>query len=181
MFKFSVTGADNNVDISELKKLVSQYPLLELAILYFPEKENVQRNPGLNWRNDFFNQISKENTAIHLCGQSVFDTILENDFENTIVFNELKKTSRIQININARKNIFTTEQIHNIYTILLKNEFNLILQYHERSKDWIIPFLIKNSQYLNQIDILLDSSLGKGVTPVGMFHNEDKKTFNIGC
>ena len=39
MFKFSVTGADNNVDISQLKTLVSQYPLLELAIYTFQRKK----------------------------------------------------------------------------------------------------------------------------------------------
>ena len=52
MFKLSITGADNLVDINQLKSLVYQYTNLELAILYFPEKENINRNPGFIWRSN---------------------------------------------------------------------------------------------------------------------------------
>lgn len=163
MFKLSITGADNLVPTQKLKEMVDQFPQLELAILYFPEKENQERNPGIEWRNDFFSIIPKENTAIHLCGQEVFETILSNTFESSQLFSELKKTARIQININARKNIFSIEDIQKIYTILLKNDFELILQYHERSKEWILPYI--QGKHLNNVNILLDASLGKGIAP----------------
>ncbi len=163
MFKLSITGADNLVSIDSLKSMVEKFPQLELAILYFPEKENQFRNPGLDWRNEFFNKIPKENTAIHLCGQEVFETILSENFETSQLFSELKKTQRIQININARKDIFNHSDIQNIYSILLKNDFNLILQYHERSKDWILPYI--SGKELQNVHILLDASLGKGVAP----------------
>lgn len=163
MFKLSITGADNLVPIAELKQMIQNYPSLELAVLFFPEKENQARNPGVEWRNEFFATIPKENTAIHLCGKDVFDTILSANFENSSVFQELKKTQRIQININARKDIFSHDDIQQIYTTLLKYGFTLILQYHERSKDWILPYI--TPKYLENVHILLDASLGKGITP----------------
>ena len=163
MFKLSITGADNLVLPKTLKSMVEKYPHLELAILYFPEKENHNRNPGLLWRNEFFSMIPKENTAIHLCGKEVFDIILNENFELSTLFIELKKTQRIQININARKDIFSITDIQRIYTILLSYGFTLILQYHERSKEWILPYI--NETPIENVHILLDSSLGKGVAP----------------
>lgn len=163
MFKLSITGADNLVDVNSLSSLVKDFPALELAILYFPEKENHPRNPGKEWRDKFFSIIPKENTAIHLCGQQVFETILSSEFETSDVFKELKKTNRIQININARKDIFSHQDIQQIYTILLSHGFTLILQYHNRSKDWILPYI--TDKHLDNVHILLDASLGKGVTP----------------
>lgn len=163
MFKLSITGADNLVSIDALQLMTQQFPQLELAILYFPEKENQFRNPGLDWRNEFFSKIPKENTAIHLCGQQVFETILSDEFKQSQLLSELKKTQRVQININARKDIFSHTDIQNIYSTLLQYDLNLILQYHERSKDWILPFIANKE--LQNIHILLDASLGKGVAP----------------
>lgn len=176
MFKLSITGADNLVPVADLKQMVQAYPSLELAVLYFPEKENQARNPGVEWRNEFFETIPKENTAIHLCGKDVFDTILSADFATSSVFQELKKTERIQININARKDIFSHEDIQQIYTILLQHGFTLILQYHERSKDWILPYI--TPKHLDNVHILLDASLGKGVTPDTFEVPEELKALN---
>lgn len=177
MFKLSITGADNLVDVNQLKNLVNQYPDLELAILYFPEKENINRNPGFIWRLNFFDNIPKNNTAIHLCGEKVFNIILSNEFETTLLFKELQKTQRIQININARKDIFNNEDIHKIYKKLLSHGFEIILQYHERSKFWILPFLNDNAS--NKIHILLDSSLGKGIAPEKFTIPEELIQFNL--
>lgn len=165
MIKLSITGADNNVDIQELSLLSKSYPMLELAVLYLPEKENQARNPGKTWRNNFLKAIPKENTALHLCGGTVFKQILESDFEDSELFNELKQYSRLQLNINARKDLFVYPEVLLVYEKLLKNGFHLILQYHERSQNVILKSLDLFSDYKHNIDILLDASLGKGVTP----------------
>jgi len=177
MFKLSITGADNLVDVNQLKNLVNKYPNLELAILYLPEKEDVNRNPGIDWRNKFFNTIPKINTAIHLCGKIAFHTILSDDFEKSLLFKELKKTQRIQLNINARKDIFSIEDIHEIYKKLLSHDFEIILQYHERSKFWILPFLKEYNS--KNIHILLDASLGKGIAPEKFTIPEELIPFNL--
>lgn len=177
MFKLSITGPDNLVQQESLKLLTDKYSNLEWAILYFPEKENQNRNPGVEWRNKFFSIIPQKNTAIHLCGKEVFDIILSKEFEKSQLFSELKKANRIQININARKDIFTHKDVQSIYSILLSYGFTLILQYHERSKDWILPYLQQHS--LENIHILLDSSLGKGIAPKTFAFPEELQ--NINC
>jgi hypothetical protein len=167
MTHLSITGADNNVPISSLVDLISSNPQLELGVLYFLEKQNVERNPGFEWRTQFFQSIPKENTALHLCGKEVFDIILDKHFTDSDVYQELIKAQRIQLNINARKDIFTASQIHDIYNVLLEQNFTIILQYHERSKNWILPFI--ENQSSSNIHILLDSSLGKGISPESFF------------
>lgn len=161
MIRLSITGADNNTKINELTQLSEKHYGLELALLYFPEKENQNRNPGQTFRDEFFNQIKKENTALHLCGKKVFEEILSPYFTSTNVFKELQKASRLQLNINARFDLFSKLEIHTIYEKLLNEGFELILQYHTRSEHWILDFIEKRNN--EKINILLDSSLGKGV------------------
>lgn len=161
MIRLSITGADNNTSVKDLNQLSEKYPDLELALLYFPEKENHNRNPGQAFRDDFFNQIKKENTALHLCGKNVFDVVLSPSFTSTDIFKELKKASRLQLNINARFDLFSKQDIHTIYEKLLDEGFDLILQYHTRSEHWILDFIEKRNN--EKINILLDSSLGRGV------------------
>ena len=162
MFQLSITGADNSVSVQKLQQLTKQFSNVEFAILYFPEKDNQPRNPGISWRNEFFSSISKKNTALHLCGKTVFEQILETSFYQSPLFKELQKAQRIQLNINARFDLFEHETIHKIYQKLLEHNFSIILQYNQRSKNWILPFL-KNQNKDSSIHILLDSSLGKGV------------------
>lgn len=177
MQKLSITGADDLTSIHSLSQLVSQFPFLEVAILYYPEKENHNRNPGKGWRNELIRTIDKNNLAVHLCGEKVFRAILEPNFAQSKVFDELSKYNRIQININARKNIFSVNEIHKIYTTLLDLNLSLILQYHERSKEWVLPF-IQNHRNNPNINILLDSSLGKGVSPDVFNIPEELKDYN---
>lgn len=143
--------------------MIQKFPLLELGILYFPEKENHSRNPGFDWRKEFFSIIPKENIAIHLCGKTVFKTILSTSFSQNPLFLELQKAQRIQLNINARYDLFDHQSIHQIYSTLLEYGFTIILQYHQRSQSWILPFLAKMDKKHPNIHLLLDSSLGKWV------------------
>lgn len=162
MAKLSITGADDPVSIPMLCALAFQYPQTEFALLYYPEKEGAPRNPSKQWRMDFLRNMPKENTAIHLCGKQAFDEIFDPGFALSDYFYELKRYGRIQLNINARYDIFTTEQIHAVYDRLLQHNFNIILQYNPKSASWIEPYL-ENNPNPQQISILLDSSLGKGV------------------
>lgn len=160
--KLSITGADDLVSIPMLCALAFQYPQTEFGLLYLPEKEGAPRNPLKQWRMDFLKNMPKENTAIHLCGKIAFDEILSNDFVLSDYYFELKRYSRIQLNINSRADLFTTEQIHAVYDKLLQNNFNIILQYNPKSAQWIEPYL-SGQNYSKQVSILLDASLGKGV------------------
>ena len=46
----SLTGADDHVAPEALAALSAQYPFVEWAILYFPEKDGTPRNPSAPWR-----------------------------------------------------------------------------------------------------------------------------------
>ena len=162
MPKLSITGADDPVSIPMLCALAYQYPQTEFALLYLPEKEGAPRNPTKPWRMDFLKNMPKQNTAIHLCGKQAFDDVLASEFAMSDYFYELKRYSRIQLNINSRADIFNHEQIHAVYEKLVQNNFNIILQYNPKSAIWIEEYLSK-SPNPEQISILLDASLGKGV------------------
>jgi phosphoribosylanthranilate isomerase len=163
----SITGADNNTSIDKLVELSQKYPYAEWGILYFPEKEGAKRNPTKDWRNDFLSSMPKDKTAIHLCGEDVFNEILSDNFDNSELKEELSRFGRIQLNINARKlkNLFTDDQITQIYKKLLACNFRIIAQYNPVSEKAINSFINTNEVNYNYFDILLDSSLGKGVVP----------------
>lgn len=162
MPKLSITGADDPVSIPMLCALAYQYPQTEFALLYLPEKEGAPRNPTKPWRMNFLKNMPKPNTAIHLCGKQAFDDVLASEFVMSDYFYELKRYSRIQLNINSRADIFNHEQIHAVYDKLVQNNFNIILQYNPKSSLWIEEYLSK-APNPEQISILLDASLGKGV------------------
>ena len=46
----SLTGADDKVSITRLEQFTEQYPLFEAAILMFPERDSLARNPSREWR-----------------------------------------------------------------------------------------------------------------------------------
>lgn len=168
MINLSITGADNKVSVKELAKLAKENPNVEFGILYMLEKQGVNRNPDYAWRQEYFSEMPKEQTSLHLCGAQAFQNLLRDDFTTFVneygfnVFNELKQANRVQLNINSRHQIFNIEEIHKIYTRLLENGLRIIVQYNDNSKKWIDSYVV-NSQFKNKIDILLDSSLGRGV------------------
>jgi hypothetical protein len=163
----SITGADDNTSIEELAKISKEFSYAEWGILYYPERGGAKRNPTKDWRNQFLSAIPKEKTAIHLCGEDVFNEILADSFDNSELKSELNNYGRLQLNINARKlkNLFTDEEIAKIYKKLLASNFHIIAQYNHISEKAINDFIKNNVVDYDYFDILLDSSLGKGVSP----------------
>lgn len=175
----SITGSDNQTSISELNSFHDKNLHVELGLLYYPEKEGTPRNPTFEWRERFFNMIDKNHIALHLCGEEIFRSILSQGFEQSSTAQEFKKANRIQININARKSIFTHEEIHEVYSKLIKIGCRLIIQYNDTSKAWILPFLESNTNLLNHIDMLLDSSLGKGIVASDFFIPQELQQYSF--
>lgn len=163
----SITGADDNTSITDLVKISKSFPYAEWGILYYPEREGAKRNPTKDWRNQFITSIPKEKTAIHLCGEDVFKQILADDFDSSQLKSELAHFGRIQLNINSRKlkKFFTDEEIAQIYKKLLACKFHIIAQYNYISEKAITNFINTNTVDYSRFDILLDSSLGKGISP----------------
>lgn len=175
MIKLSIAGADDMVNINELLELINKYPLLEIGIL-LTKKDGRKRYPKKEWRDNCYNSIKKENLAIHLCGEDVFCEILSDDFQDSELLEELKKVSRVQLNINPFKKVFKEKQIYEIYDKLNKNNLKLIYQYHEDSEIYIMNYLNKSKE--KNADILMDSSKGKGVVPKEFIVPEDLEKRN---
>lgn len=160
----SITGADDNTDVERLRSLTQRYSsVVQWGLLYFPEKEGTARNPTAAKRTEIINAVGEGWVAAHLCGEQVFRDILA---EKEDVIHDLRRYSELQININARKPIFTDEEILKVYRVLIDAEYRIIVQYHDQSANLIDNWLSSLSAYdFGQVTVLFDGSKGKGVTP----------------
>lgn len=157
----SFTGADDKVDISELKKLSDMYPRIEWAFLYMPEREGRVRTPSAAWRQEALKTLPR--CALHLCMQTAFEQVLaqEADF-----LAELKRYARVQLNINASKPLFSEDEVFLISSLLLQHGIPQILQYNPATQAGINLFLSSvAAKDLDKVHVLFDSSLGRGVVP----------------
>lgn len=158
----SIAGADDETSLDALSQLVCDKSV-EIALLYYPEKEGYPRNPSKQWREQFFNKISRDQRAIHLCGVEVFNEILSPEFKSFSIYSELKKYHRVQLNINARRADFSEEQVLAVFETLTQEGFSLIFQCHEESVHVIEKFVRSRVAHRHQFAVLLDSSKGKGI------------------
>ena len=161
-FCTSITGADDEVSVDVLLEIQAKYPLVEWAILYFPEKEGHPRNPTSKWRQEFLSKVGKSNSALHLCGTQVFREILTGNISE-----EFSGYGRIQLNINARRQEFTDEEVISVYKALLEDGHRLILQCHDATAELIFDFVksLRSTRYFEQVDVLFDASRGRGEEP----------------
>lgn len=150
----SLTGADDLLDISHLESFSKRYPLFECAILMFPERDSLARNPSKSWREAFY-QSSVKNRAIHLCGTAI--NKLANEDQDLI--NELQHVQRVQINLKAQW--ASVELVQQLIKVIEKYpDIEFITQHNELNTDYF--------QYWDKVanhSYLYDASLGKGLAP----------------
>lgn len=152
----SFTGADDLINPLELHEIQSKYPFVEWAILMFPEREGLSRNPSPLWR-ELFYKTPLTNKALHLCGSAI--NRLAN--EDLFLMKELENFQRVQINL--KPHWASIDLIENLVRVVEKNsDIEFITQYNEANKSFF-PYWdnVKNHVYL------FDASLGKGVVPSG--------------
>ncbi len=159
--RVSLTGPDDQTDLSDLHGLSVAYPFVEWALLYVPHNEGAPRNPTRAWRQAFFDAGLPGHSAVHLCGSLAFEELLQDRLPDDVL-----KADRLQLNINARKREFSDEQVLEVYRRALDLGPDLILQHHGDSAGVIQVFL----QALGDADrarvhILLDESRGLGKAP----------------
>jgi hypothetical protein len=162
----SLTGADDGVPVRTLRDISSTHPFVEWAILYYPEREGSPRNPTPAWREQFLSDVPGR-TAAHLCGEQVFEELLSPQLAKARI-DDLRRFGRVQLNINARKQVFEDPKVLKVYQTLLEEGLTLIVQYHENSKSLIEQFVASCGQEeLSRIHVLFDNSRGKGMRPEG--------------
>ena len=150
----SLTGADDKTDIKELEQFSAEFPKYECAILYFPERDGLARNPSLAWREKFYASSVKQR-ALHVCGSGI-NQLAE---ENPQLLSEIQNFNRVQINLKPQyASVPLVEQLVKVVTKL--NHINFITQYNEVNQDYFRFWNpVSNHSYL------FDASLGKGKTP----------------
>lgn len=160
--RVSLTGADNAVSIEELCLLTQQYRRVEWALLYVPHAEGRPRNPTRTWRETFFNAKLPGYSAVHLCGRRAFEELLAGELPE-----ELLKTNRLQLNINARQRDFTDDEVRAVFDKALHLGPDVILQYHADSAP-LIEEAVANcpAELRSRLHVLMDASRGTGVEPV---------------
>lgn len=160
----ALTGADDRVSIDALSEFCARHPRAELAILYFPEKEGSSRNPSAAWRERLLARGLKH-VAAHLCGEEVFRKLLEPSTAAEIL-KDISRYSRVQVNINARRQTFTQEEVLQVYRVLVRAGINVIVQLHDESQA-TIKKLFDAHPYGEPapVSVLFDKSRGKGIAP----------------
>jgi len=150
--KISFTGVDDTTEVADLVALSNEsiFPI-EYGILINLGKEG-PRYPSATQRQ----KVLSENlfTAAHLCGASTFEYILYSGLDNSFG-QELFQYDRIQVNINARKDDFTSEQVVKVFETLQDFGLKTIFQYYEKSKRLL--------DLVGSTDVLFDSSRGLGI------------------
>lgn len=150
----SITGADDKVAIADLEALQAEFPLLEVAILYFPERDGYARNPLKPWREALYASQVKQK-SMHLCGSGI-NRLADGHAE---LIEEIQNFNRIQINLKPQyANVELVEKLVRVVEQFPQIEF--ITQYNEANRDYFKFWNpVANHNYL------FDASLGKGLAP----------------
>lgn len=159
--RVSLTGPDDATDIQSLAALSARFPTVEWAILYFPEREGIARNPSQAWRQAFFTTPMSGFKAVHLCGKEAFVQLLAGRLPA-----EVLKADRFQLNINARFEGFTPDEVQAVFHAAAKLPQDIILQLHSGSEAGIRLFMESvPTEAKSRVHILVDGSKGRGELP----------------
>jgi hypothetical protein len=155
--RVTITGADDNTDVEDLKRLTKDFPFVEWAILIAnQDREGTERYPTLDWRMKFSLLQSpyttrEPYTAAHLCGGKVEEYL---DYKY-----EVPLYDRIQLNVREVPKPMA-------HKILGRAAYE-----SGRGRDIIVPIkastqdVWKDFHFYPNITYLYDSSGGRGQTP----------------
>lgn len=151
----AITGADNATDVKDLLAIEKDFPFVEWALLWMPERAGLQRFPTLDWIKNFKKECSNSHASLHLCGQALVDFATGKKVE------AMEGFKRIQLNLkfdNAGDKIDLKQ-----LAAMVKSHpgVQFILQYTEDKKDTLLP-LFKD---IPNHALLFDASAGAGVSP----------------
>jgi len=161
--KVSITGVDDQTSISALKELTEEFPFVEWGVLYYPEREGQGRNPSHETRAMLY--AKKLPLALHLCGTNAFEDLLSGKWNMEFAF-----AQRVQLNINARKTIFTPAQVFRVYEEMQCYYGNQVILQRQWRTEHFIPIATDASLHpigydARRYDILVDGSCGRGLKP----------------
>lgn len=91
----TLCGADDQTDPLQLKKISSDYTVVEWGILLHPERHGQLRYPSHLWIKSFLAACPGVRRSLHICGPAVYDFI-DGDADTVAL---AKLFDRIQLNI----------------------------------------------------------------------------------
>lgn len=152
----AITGADDGVKVEELNALQNEYPFVEWALLYMPERAGEKRFPSEKWLKDFSANYKGAHRAMHLCGGAFLDFAAG----KPEILNVMKGFRRIQLNLEFGNVDGKYDPQKLIKQIKAHPEHEFVIQYTEKRKN-LLPVLATIPNHA----ILFDGSAGAGVLP----------------
>lgn len=166
----TITGADDNTDITDLLGLQEEYPFLEMGILISETRQGTPRYPSEEWIACLHEDLNQDgfgfNIALHLCGKVAPKLILNQRMEKvTGLVNSYEwqhpvgESFRYQFNLTQK----TLEEISPAEfrrRTGLKGLSQIILQYKEKTAETV--FDLVHECLPGKIALLVDESGGTG-------------------
>lgn len=151
----AITGADDAVQIKDLAAMEKEFPFVEWAILWMPDRAGTDRFPTLDWIQKFKAECPDSHASLHLCGQALLDFAEGKDVE------AMKGFKRIQLNLkfaNAGEKVDLRQLVAQVKA---HPDVQFILQYTEDKKDTLLPLFKDAPNHA----LLFDASAGAGISP----------------
>lgn len=148
----TLTGADEAVNLKELRELHKVSTLAELGFLYWPEVQGTPRYPSQDWIKLAVKQCPQGSKSLHLCGSAV-EGFVEGQPE---IMTLAKLFNRVQLNFIAKAVSFTPEELSEA---MMHFGRPVITQHNAANREFNFKIAAPNHQ------LLLDGSMGQGKLP----------------
>lgn len=178
------SGLDDSISFSQIKELHAfcqdngLMDKVEIGILLNLDVEHTKaKYPSLDFIKKFLgsSDFKEFKKSIHLCGKRIFEYILEYQSlkspkpQYKYWLELIEDFDRVQLNINARDNHFSSSQVQEIYGTFWSSGMPHILQCHPSVMNNIHCYLDSLSKVdparLKNVSLLHDNSKGKGIAP----------------
>lgn len=166
LFRVTITGADDKVDHEDLLRLSVIYPFVEWGILFSKSNKGTKRFPSEDWVEALLYCCPKHdetwqnpycklmNLSAHLCGD--YSKEIMNGEYHFSGFKDVFK--RFQINFNFRNSEFDIDKF-----LDLKCDYNEFIFQYNKSNEFTIGLLLEENKGRKNLNILYDSSGGRGI------------------
>lgn len=151
----AMTGADDAVAPQDLASLEKEFPFVEWAILWMPERVGTPRFPTLAWIKKFKEICADSHASLHLCGQGLIDFVEGRTVE------AMEGFSRIQLNLKFANAGDRIDLSLLAARVKARPDVQFILQYTEDKKDTLLPLFRDVPNHA----LLFDASAGTGISP----------------
>jgi len=168
----TLSGADDNVDIEQMKEISSKYPFVEWGILLSPNNFGNPRYPSKEWLHKFMKTDLKK--SLHLCGGAArvfafepepMDSSSDAQILQTL-FPIISKFDRVQLNLSKNLDNFNYYKLVYLFKNMINSYCdNYILQVGLGSSSIFNIIKTELNSINSEVNLLpfLDVSGGKGL------------------